>query len=213
MAALKRTEEKEAGRGDRIHQDPRARRAEDPEEGRCGATLDCAVKEIVLGITEAANILRAHGQRTRKDGHWLVASILDRSAEYLIAPIQSIEEWKKNLGNAWELLAWLPNDSQYNDKPHSELKVHLLHFILSLDLDPQSRQQVVEVTQKPGRPSDVRPKAAYAIELNEQGQGWPEIERGLLPHRSNYATGEAIRREVQRLKVILSRHSILAKPS
>jgi hypothetical protein len=213
MDALKRTEEKEAGGGDRVHQGARARRAENPEERQGATTLDCAVDEIVHGITEAANILRTHGQRARKERHWLVASILDRSAEYFTAPVQSLEEWERYLENTCELVAWLPNDSQYEDKPHSELKIHLLHFILSLDIDPQSRRQLEEVTQRPGRPGDVRPKAAYAIELSEKGQGWPEIERSLLPHRSNYPTGEAIRREVQRLKTVLSRHSIPVKSS
>lgn len=212
MNAPERTEKTEPGRGDAVLESTRTNGSARSEEPEWMPAVVRALDALSQGMAAAVRAIGQCSQQQRMDGHWLATRMLDRLADYLSAwPIGGLEK-------VCELSLWLPLLPEFEGLSHSESKIQLLDFLLEhcrqQNFSPQERKTFLDefssALSRPGRHADVRPKAVYALELLEQGQGWAEIERHLLPHRSRCATGEAMRRAVQRLRTVLARHGIPA---
>ena len=137
---------------------------------------------------------RNYAKHQRKRGHWLVAAIADRCGEYLTLAgrsnsLDDVPAILCCLELYSELVDWRPRLPRFEVMPSYDRTAHLVVGVLKLNLDAQWRELALAHVRKPGRPDDVRSKAAYALELREEGKDWSEIEQCLLPHRKRLATG------------------------
>jgi hypothetical protein len=153
-------------------------------------------------------VFREDAGRQHEASHPVVAAILHHIASR-IANSKSLAELTTALTEGAELAKWLPHEPQDHIVSHARAVV----AIAQQGFDPETHNQAMALLQIPGRTGNSRGVAAWALELHNQRQRWPDIEARLLPHRRNAKNpGESVRREVQLLKVALRRYGVLFEP-
>jgi hypothetical protein len=161
-------------------------------------------KEMRKEWAEVARICRQSTEAVDLQPHPIarkvLAGIADKLDTWNQAPFQAIR-------NAHELISWLPADIISNQERKDRATETLFRLPI---LEPAAKVALLrQIQSKPGRPSETRRVAVYALELHNQDKTWSEIEGELVANRKNARKrGATIRREVQRLKNVLQRHGI-----
>lgn len=156
------------------------------------------------GLRNLAEELALESKRQHEQDHPIAAAILDRIAHRLLS-CKRLEEIEWSLAEMVGLLRWFPSTAL----PRLEHKARLVVAVTQEDFQPETREDLLKLLQKPGRPPDTRSVAVWALELRQKGHRWAEIEKRLLPHRRQVRNpGASIRREVQLLKRALQRYGI-----
>jgi hypothetical protein len=162
-------------------------------------------------LEQAAEQYHDAAQRAEAKGCLVEASVLHHLATRLRAPRGSLKELAELLAEMSDLNSWLPVPANQRNCILIERRAAQIRLIRSLRLDRENENMLISlVTQKPGRPAEVRGVAVRAMELHERGQTWEQIERLLIPHRRCGVRnpGRSINREVQFLKQTLARYSV-----
>jgi len=200
MTAPSRTKELES---------PEPRESPSQPADKLSEALERVARELSAAIAECRRVFCRESLRARKAGHLVEAAIHAHLAARF-SSVNSMETYKQVLDEATELLSWLPIPAKYRDDTVLERKAWKIHFFRSLGVDRADEMWLISLgTQAPGRPAETRGVVVRALELRNKGQGWPQVERQLLPHRRGVRNpGESIRREVQLLRAVLQRHGV-----
>ncbi len=166
--------------------------------------LDHHISVALSELKAGSEVFLGESLRQEQQGHPIVALVLRYMAERL-SSASTLEQVVAALDHIVELTKWLPQEPQ----DHILRKARAIAAIAAQSLDAETRDQMMNLLRKPGRPPESRGMAIRALELQRTGLKWSEIETQLLPHRRRAQNlGQSLRREVQLLKSTLRRYRV-----
>ena len=141
-------------------------------------------------------------------GQYIAASIVSHVARR-ISSVTTLTGFAETLTEVDDLTKWLPLAPDFRGLDPGLRKLKVIEFVKGSDLDEDSKSFCIKNLVRPGRPAETRFAAIEALELHEQGFGWPEIEQRLVPHRRHVInSGRSIDREVELLQKTLRRYEV-----
>jgi len=159
-------------------------------------------------LQKLVEVYHAESERLRSQGHQEAAAIVEHLARRLTA-VTDFEDLLPALTEVAEIQKWLPLSDEWCAMPRELRTARLIVGIHQENFDTDSRENLLSVLQRPGRPPETRAFAIPALELRREGLGWNEIEKRLLPHRRHAGnSGKSIYREVQFLRQTLRRYGL-----
>lgn len=159
-------------------------------------------------LQKLVEFYHAESERLRSQGHQEASAIVEHIARRLTA-VTDFEDLLPALTEVAEIQKWLPLSGEWCAMPRKVRTARVFVAIHEEDFATDSRENLLSVLQRPGRPSETRALVIPALELRRQGLGWSEIEKRLLPHRRHAKnSGQSIYREVQFLRQTLRRYGL-----